>query len=162
MKTKPKMKIICKSTHIEAVRDMAYKQMLQICDYLGWTEEQYCAHQAEEYEVFLKRMFAGWPIEMLNEVRYSPVMAGLWKNEWRQRDGREFLPYAEIELTPSMWVDALGSLHQHNPSSFNQSQVFDEYLWIHSSKRLVNDDEFMKQYNRALTLIRNESKGGVR
>src|SRR5690606_8773588 len=130
-----------KSTHIEAVRDMAYNQMLQVCSYLGWTEDQYCAHQLEEYEAFLKRMFYGWPIEMLNEVRYSPIMAGFWKNEWRQRNASEFLTYAKNELTSAMWVNELGHLRFYEPTPFNKSQVYDEYLWIHSSKNLVNDDD---------------------
>lgn len=150
-----------KSKHIEAVRDIAYNQMLQICGYLGWTEEHYTAHQMEEYEKFLKRMFMGWPEEMLNEVRYSPIMAGLWKNEWRQRNERDFLPYAKKELTSEMWVDALGNLKFYEPTQFNKAKVYDEYLWMHSTVRLINDEAFMDQYNRALKLIRNESKGGV-
>lgn len=71
--------VLSKQSHIELVHDIANQQKIQVCHYLEWNEEQYNAHQLEQYEKFLKIRFLGYPVGMMNEVRYSPIMAGLWK-----------------------------------------------------------------------------------
>ncbi|SMG35793.1 hypothetical protein [Sphingobacterium psychroaquaticum] len=144
---------LSKPTHIEAVRDMAYNQMLQICDLLGWTEEYYSEHQLKEYELFLERRFHGLPKEILNKVRYSPVMAGLWKNEWISRNNSDFIPFATEMCTESMHVNELGHLVHYVPSDTDYATVYDEYCWLHNSKRLLNDADFMAQVNYAINLI---------
>lgn len=138
-------------------RALAHEQQALICRYLGWTEVQYCNHQLKEYEDFLKRMFFGFPEIMLNEVRYSSQMAGYWKNEWVIRN-IDFLEIAREALKPSMWVDPLGNLGFHEPTEFNKSVVYDEYLYTHSAKILTNDESFMIGYNRVLKLIIKSNK----
>lgn len=147
-----------KVTHIEAVRDVANEQMLAVCQYLGWTEFQYNSHQLEQYEEFMKIRFIDYPEEMMNEVRYSPIMSGLWKNEWIARNAIAFLPIASDDMVESMCVNELGALEHYVPDDFIKAQIYDEYLWIHSAKRLANDDEFMKQFNHVIKLIIKENK----
>lgn len=149
---------LSKPTHIEAVRDMAYNQMLQVCNYMGWTEDQYNAHQLEQYEEFMKIRFQGFPEVMMNEVRYSPIMAGLWKNEWIIRNQNDFLYIAMADMEESMTVNELGTLEHYVPDEFVRSSVREEYRWIHNAKRLANDDGFMKQFNQVIKLIIKENK----
>lgn len=149
---------LSKPTHIEAVRDMAYNQMLQVCGYLGWTEDQYNTHQLDQYLEFMNIRFTGYPEVMMNEVRYSPMMAGLWKNEWIGRNAIAFLPIASDDMEESMSVNELGKLVHYVPDEFIVSQIYDEYLWIHSAKRLANDEGFMKQFNQVIKLIIKENK----
>ena len=149
---------IKKANNISTVRSISDKQLQEVCKYLGWTEEHYCSHQLEEYESFLSRLFFGWPVEMLNEVRYSPIMSGFWKNEWIGRNYRDFLPFAKDSLSSSMWVDSDGSLHLYEPTAADRSHVYDEYLFIHSHRLLLNDDDFMFQYNCVLAMIRRENQ----
>lgn len=154
--------VMSKTTHIELVHDIAYKQKMQVCYYLEWNEEQYNTHQMQEYEKFLKIRFMGCPVEMMNEVRYSPIMAGLWKNEWIHRNANEFLNVAKDLCTESMSVNELGVLEHYIPTEFNKTTVYEEYLWCHNAMRLSNDDEFMKQFNQVIKLIIKESKKCVK
>ena len=144
---------LSKTTHIESVRDMAYNQMLQICSWFGWTEQYYSEHQLMEYELFLKRFFHGKPTSMLDEVRYSPLMAGLWKSEWISRNKSGLIPFAIDMCTESMHVNELGHLIHYIPSDVDYATVYDEYCWMHSAKRLLNDSSFIQQVNYVINLI---------
>lgn len=61
---------------------LSNQQVSEICAMLNWTDQQYYDHQYEEYEQFLKRALFSARIEVYNTVRYSPLMRGLWNNEW--------------------------------------------------------------------------------
>ncbi|EEI90224.1 hypothetical protein HMPREF0765_4175 [Sphingobacterium spiritivorum ATCC 33300] len=152
------MKIKTKISHLELLKQQTAQQLKEVCTYLNWTEEQYCEHQLAEYEAFLARMFYGWPEKMLNEVRFSPIMSGFWKNEWFQRNRSEFLALAKEDLTSTMSVNSDGKLECYEPNEFTYKQVYDEYIWIHSHRNLINQDYFMADYNRVLKLIRQQNK----
>lgn len=147
---------LSKPTHVEAVRDRAFNQMLMICNCLGWNEAYYSEHQLKEYELFLKRYFCGKPEAILNAVKYSPIMAGLWKNEWIVRNRTEFIPFASEMCTESMHVNELGYFVHYVPSDTDYARVYDEYCWLHSAIRLLNDVNFMRQAIYAINLITRE------
>lgn len=142
-----------KTTHIDTVRDMAHQQMAQVCSYFGWTEEQYNKHQLDEYEAFLNRRFHGREVSVLNSVRYSPIMAGFWKNEWRLRNEIGFLPFAADMCTETMHVNELGHFIHYTPSTADYATVYDEYCWLHSHRRLFNSRDFMGAMNYTIDLI---------
>ncbi|AIM38300.1 hypothetical protein KO02_17610 [Sphingobacterium sp. ML3W] len=150
--------IVKQKSAIQQVRELSESNMKQVCQYIGMTEELYCTHQLHEYELFLTTMFSGYPVEMLNEVRYSSLMAGYWKNEWNWRNSNDFLPLAKDELEPFMWVTKEGVLESYEPNEWNVGQLFQEYIWMNSCKKLMNCDSFMKGYNVVLKLIRESNK----
>lgn len=143
-------------TNTDHVILLARNQQQEVCRYFQWTAEQYCTHQLDEYEAFLNRTFLGYPSAMLNEVRYSPIMAGYWKNEWISRNEKEFILLARDLLNEQMYIDQNGRLETHVPSSFDLANCYDEYLWIHSARRLVMDEKFVRGFNEVLRLIRQE------
>lgn len=145
-------------SHIQKAKDMAQSQMIQICTYMGWTMQKYCSHQLTGYEVFLQKKFKQCSAAMLNEVRYSSIMSGFWKNEWTHRNAIEFLPFAQDMLAEAVLVSDKGQLIYYQPSDSAIEQVQEEYHFINSPKRLINDENFMAQFNHTLKLIRDSNK----
>jgi len=147
-----------KKTMVQKAKEQSHRVRSIVCQYLGWSEDRYNNHQLEQYEAFLGNLFYGFPQEMLNEVRYSALMAGFWKNEWTMRNERDFIPISQDELESSMWIDANGEIGEYQPNNFNKKQVHDEYLYINGAMTLINDDYFMAGYNEVLKLIRKENR----
>ena len=120
------------TTHISAVRAQQISQMQAVCEALRWTEEQYCLHQFEEYELFASAIAKDYP-ERRQQIRYSPVFRGFFNNEWAARND-EFLFFAydvkyDIDLAEQ------------------------EYLYTHNYLTLINDDAFFERFNSLLKLI---------
>lgn len=155
---KIELNIKSKKTSASAARDRALAVQTKVCEYLGWSEGRYFEHQADQYEEFLQFMFKGFPEIMMNEVRYSAIMSGFWKNEWIIRNERDFLPLAEEEMETRMEVTAEGKLLVKGPDLVSKSVVLNEYLYFNSGLTLVDDDYFMASYNEVLKLIRNEAR----
>lgn len=147
-----------KNTQASQARERALAVQTKVCEYLGWEPEIYCQHQSEQYEEFLQFMFQGFPEIMMNEVRYSPIMSGFWKNEWIIRNERDFLPLADEEMETKMEVTEKGKLLIKEPDLISKTIVLNEYLYFNSGLTLVDDDYFMASYNETLKLIRNESR----
>ncbi|MGB4776125.1 MAG: hypothetical protein WBP45_13180 [Daejeonella sp.] len=128
------MKMLIQSTtHIGRIRKEQASQIEQVCDLLNWTHDEYCDHQYKEYEAFIARMFDGYPV-MMQQVRYSSAFRGFWNNEWAIRNEIDFLPFAK-------------------ECQMDEAFIMEEYLYIHSHYRLMNDDDFLSKYNSALKLI---------
>lgn len=148
------MKTLTKTTHIAQIRQQNQTQIEQVCQLINWTEEQYCNYHFEQYCDFVKRMFWGYPKELYHTVLYSPVMRGLWNNQAQRRNDLEFLPFAISETEPMLDfndnMDGIYCLPACNPGA---AHIVDEFMFIHAAARLVNDDEFMHQYNQILKLI---------
>jgi hypothetical protein len=147
-----------KKTLAEQAKERALAVRSKVCEYLGWSEKKYCEHQSEQYDEFLQFMFKGFPEIMMNEVRYSPIMSGFWKNEWIIRNERDFLPLADEEMETKMEVSEKGKLIITEPDLVSKSIVLNEYLYFNSGLTLVDDDYFMASYNEVLKMIRNESR----
>ncbi len=147
-----------KKTMLSTAKGRALVVQTKVCDYLGWNVKQYCEHQSDQYEEFLQFMFEGFPEIMMNEVRYSPIMSGFWKNEWIIRNERDFLPLADEEMETKMEVSEKGKLIITEPDLVSKSIVLNEYLYFNSGLTLVDDDYFMASYNEVLKMIRNESR----
>lgn len=153
------MKTISKAkTAVQLAKELADRNMHEVCRSVGLSEEIYCAHQLQQYEEFLKIMFHGYPVEMLNEARYSPIMAGFWKNEWNWRNANDFLPLAKDELESFMWINEDGILEAYEPSEFTVRILLDEYKWANCAQKLIHCDQFMNGYNTVLKLIRQSNK----
>lgn len=128
------MKTLAKQiTHIGRVRQNDLTTSEKVSQLLGWSHDQYCNHQYEEYEAFLARENAAYP-EIREELRYSATFRGFWNNEWTLRNQQEFLPFAtECEM--------------------GEAYMTDEYLFINNHMRLINDLFFMNKYEYILNMI---------
>lgn len=135
------------------VNSMGRDQINEICGYLGWTETEYFQHQFEQYEEFLKRRFHGCPQEIFNTVRYSPLMRGLWNNEWIHRNRTMFLEIARFILFEGMEINDKGELMIIEPPDGAREQVFDDYCFAHNGKLLVGNEEFMMKFNNVVRII---------
>lgn len=121
------------TTHITRTRQERATLIERICELLNWSHDQYCWHQYEQYELFLSQICAGYPV-IYYQLRYSSVFRGFFNITWDVRTKQEFLPFAK-DFEPG------------------DAYLVDEYLLIHNYRRLLNDDEFMMEYNHILRLI---------
>ena len=143
-----------KITQVDRAIQANRRQMIEVCGYLDWSEDQYYQHQYEQYEEFLKRMLHGFPESVCNKIRYSPLMRGLWNNEWFNRTSGRFLIMASHLLFEGMEVYEDGELYIIEPIEGAKEHVYDEYMFIHNGKLLVNDVDFLIRYSHVLELIR--------
>lgn len=120
-------------THIGKVRSRNKSQIHQVGELLGWTDQQYCNHQFDEYCKFVERLSHDYPI-VRKQILYSAYFRGMWNSEWMVRNESEFIPYA-IE------------------ACFDLPEITAEYLFVHSHVRLLHDEGFMSRYSRVLKLI---------
>ncbi|WP_392471267.1 hypothetical protein ACF3OC_07865 [Sphingobacterium cellulitidis] len=142
-----------KITQAQKVIDKVKRQVAEVCQHLEWTEEQYYLHQFEQYEEFLKRQLHGYPEKFYNRIRYSPLMRGMWNNEWFNRTNGKFLNMARFHLFEGMEVNENGELLIVEPFEGAREHVNDEYMFIHNGKLLVNNLDFMTRYYHVLELI---------
>ncbi len=134
-------------------------QIPEVCELLNWSHQQYCDHQYEQYELFITRKCEGYP-KICRQLRYSPIFSGFWTNAWAQRNQVDFLPFAGDKLSKT-YVSAEGVLGINADYEVDPDMV-DGYLYINNYMRLINDDEFMIQYDHALKLVRNAEINGKR
>lgn len=132
---------------------LSNQQVSEICAMLNWTDQQYYDHQYEEYEQFLKRALFSARIEVYNTVRYSPLMRGLWNNEWIVRNIENFLPFGREFNFSGVAEYENEELVLYLPMDTTLSTLIDEYEFIHNGKRLYSDQSFMIKYHHVLTLI---------
>ncbi|WP_286767189.1 MULTISPECIES: hypothetical protein [Sphingobacterium] len=138
---------------IEQTRILNNSQISEICDILGWTELQYCEHQFEQYEQFLKRVLHGNSWSFLSKIRHSPLMRGLWNNEWIRRND-EFIKSARYLLFSGFEVDEEGVLYQVlPPDEATEARVFDDYHTLHNGKLLAVNHEFIERFEHVIELI---------
>ncbi|MBD1394292.1 hypothetical protein [Mucilaginibacter glaciei] len=130
MKTK---ELIIKRTHIALVRAENNSQLSEVCELLEWTEEHYCKHQFYQYQMFVKSLCEGWPAVRF-EIEYSPLFRGFFNNEWSSRNDTDFLPFSY-------------------DCKFDVPYMLEEYLFIHSYKRLLNDELFMMRFEHVRAMI---------
>lgn len=141
-----------KKTIIGELRNEVAGNASEVCHLLGWTFEQYCLHQLEVYTRLVDRLFEGYPEELKQNLLYSPVFRGFFNKEWDLRN-REFIPFA-IDITSRvMAVDCLGELHDEFWGMHGDAYLLDEYLFLNSVTRLVNDRYFMDRYCNLLRII---------
>ena len=122
-------------THIAQIRQTDKSLTEEVCNIIGWSHEEYCDYQFNNYIEFVDRMFDRWPAEMANQVKYSSVFRGFWNNEVSFRNQTEFLPFAKFEPTDS-------------------PVIISEFLYTHNPISLMHDDLFMMKYNSVLEIIR--------
>jgi len=127
------------TTHIAKIRQTDRSLIDQVCILIGWSYERYCDYQFNNYVEFVDRMFDRYPLEMVNEVKYSATFRGFWNNEASLRNQTEFLPFAQFEPEDS-------------------PVLLSEFLYTHSVLTLMHDDLFLMKYNRVLDIIRKEAK----
>jgi hypothetical protein len=137
---------------IEKTNLLNQTQLTEICGMLRWTEQQYCDHQYEQYEAFLKRALFGAHPNIFNRVRYSTLMRGLWNNEWIRRN-KGFLPLARYCMFEGMEVDKKGGLHQVSPDEEDLERVTDDYYTIHNGKLLYSNETLLIKFHHVLNLI---------
>jgi hypothetical protein len=119
-------------SHISSVRytDLTTSQYVQ--QVLGWTHQEYCNYQFEQYEDFAESDFYNHrPI--IDKLRHSAVFRGFWNNEWALRNEIEFLPFAKDSDLPIWELKAM-------------------YKYIHSYEKLQSDHQFLKRYESVLSL----------
>ncbi|RQO78081.1 hypothetical protein DBR40_09025 [Pedobacter sp. KBW01] len=126
-------------THIEECREFDLNLIENVCMLLGWSTEQYCEYQLDNYNQFVDRLFYGFPVQMANEVKYSSDFRGFWNNEASFRNQTEFLPFAKFEPMES-------------------PVILSEFLYTHNPLTLMHDDLFMMKYNNVLEKIRKGKK----
>ena len=138
---------------IEQTRIMNESQINEICNILGWTELQYCEHQFEQYEQFLKRVLHGSSQNFLSKIRHSPVMRGLWNNEWIHRN-EEFIQGARYQLFSGMEIDSHGEVVTvPPPDQATFAKIYDDYHTLHNGKLLAVNHEFIVRFEHVLDLI---------
>lgn len=137
-------------------RELSAGQSELIRDIFNWTEKEYFNHQLFEYESFLNRLYYGHPVSSLNRIKYSPIFAGFWKSEWVRRTSENILPFAEDLLAEGMSVSSSGELEVTQPTETSYDTIHDEYLFIHSHRRLIMDEGFMQRYYYTLKMIKND------
>lgn len=125
--------LIKQQTHISKVRQFDLTVTEQIQQLLGWSHEQYCNHQYEQYEAFLARECSNHPV-IQQQLRYSETFRGFWNNEWIIRNQQEFLPFA-------------------SECASDAADIVDEYLFINNHYRLINEVFFIHKYEAVLALI---------
>ena len=125
------------TSHIQSVRRQMEdaRQSVQSC--LRWSHMEYCEYQFEQYVLFADLLTEGWP-RVREQILYSPLFRGFWNNQWLIRDKADFLPFA-------MEMDA------RNISELVYMR--EEYLFLHSAHRLIEEDDFMRAYNQVLKLL---------
>lgn len=123
---------IKKESHIAQVRQSDLTLTQKVQNILGWSHQQYCNHQYEQYEAFIARECAMHP-DIAQILRYSETFRGFWNNEWIIRNQQEFMSFA--------------------PDAVDGIDEVDEYMYIHSHQRLINDMFFMNKYECILKQI---------
>lgn len=138
---------------IEQTRIMNESQISTVCTILGWTDQQYCDYQFEQYEQFLLIMFKDSDVAFANKVKYSPLFRGLWNNEWIQRN-EEFLKIAKYVVFTGYEVDDTGELIKVPPPDAGSVEKLDrDYRVLHNAKRLIVDHSFIVRFEHLLPLI---------
>lgn len=127
-----------KQTHIGKVRGRMEKQIHEVNTLLDWSHEQYCNHQFEQYCLFVEKLSHNYP-SVRTQLLYSAHFRGMWNNEWLIRNDYNFIPFAE-------------------DCAFDIPAITEEYLWLHSHVRLLQDEAFMVRYSNVLRLICKEEK----
>ncbi|WP_286803409.1 MULTISPECIES: hypothetical protein [Sphingobacterium] len=138
---------------VEQTRVLCQEQIQEICRLMKWTEQEYCDHQFEQYEIFLKRALFGAHINVFNKVRFSPLMRGLWINEWMRRNEDIFLPMARYNMFEGMEVNEKGILGTVVPDEESRIYTSEEYYTLHNGKRLYADADMMVKFGHVLNLI---------
>jgi hypothetical protein len=151
------MKTLIKHTsHVAQVKSENLTQVQTICELLQWSEQQYYEFQFEQYIAFIDRMFFDYPDVLANSVKHSATFRGFWNNQVAIRNKVDFLPFATAETEDLFEVNADGELTKYAALALGDSYLVDEFMLVHNPKRLMHDDDFMRQYNYALKLISYE------
>lgn len=145
-------KVSKKISLIEKTNQLNETQLSEICGMLRWTEQQYCAHQFEQYEAFLKRAMLGSHESIVNRVRYSPLMRGLWNNEWIRRN-EAFLPMARYTMFEGLEVNRKGRLCNQAPDEEDLERTTEDYYTIHNGKLLYSNFQLLSKFHHILKLI---------
>lgn len=135
------MNVIATKTHIGKVRSRNKSQIHEVSELLGWTDQQYCNHQFDEYCKFVEKLSHNFP-GVRDQILYSPYFRGMWNSEWMIRNEYDFIPYA-------------------TDTCFDVPEITIEYLFIHSHVRLLQDEAFMSRYSGVLKLICQEERKEV-
>lgn len=141
-----------KITQAAKVSAKGNKQVAEVCQMLGWTEDQYYTHQFEQYEVFIKFIMQGSSLEFYNKIRFSPLMRGFWNNEWIQRED-EMLEMLRFHLFEGYEVNPQGELITVSAVSGAKEFCIDAYMNTHNGKLLYNEVQFIDRFEHIVTLI---------
>ncbi len=138
---------------IEQTRILNESQISEICRNLGWTEQQYCEHQFEQYEQFLMRVLHGSHIDFVNRIRYSELLRGFWNNEWIRRNA-DFIVSARYQLFSGIEVDHHGEIITvPPPDEATFAKIYDDYQTLHNGKLLATNHGFIVRFEHVLDLI---------
>lgn len=157
------MKTLTKTTRTAQIKQADFTQKQTVCNLLQWTEEMYGHFMFCQYDAFLNQLFFGYPEPFLNDVKHSAIFSGFWNNEIAHRNAIDFLPFA-VELT----TDQYDLLNDFAGVVFTEAvpkgdcYLVDEFMFIHSAKRLMHDDDFMHRYNHTLGLIESRKNGKLK
>ena len=140
--------------HLQKIKNANNTDMQQICELIGWGQEQYCRHQFFVYDSVLSRRFFGQPACLLNQAMYSDLMSGFFNNEWSKRNQTEFLPFAQEHSHFSQsYVCPKKGLRLEWDCQSVKAFLADEYLYCHNPYLLANDEIFLSRLNYTLNLI---------
>ncbi|MBD3748541.1 MAG: hypothetical protein IE931_03500 [Sphingobacteriales bacterium] len=139
-----------KTSHIAKVRQANQRQKERVCELLGWDESQYCEHQFEVYQKLLNAIHGDCPA-IGARLLTSECFRGFFNAQWEKRNREEFLGI--VELQDGDWtVTPTGDLvHEviHSEDDYN----YQEYIFIHNTERLMNDEAFLDAYSKIFDLI---------
>jgi len=102
-------------------------------EFIEYSHEEFCNHQFENYEAFVSQDFQQYP-GLIKKVKYSSMFRKFWNAEWLYRNKTEFLPFAET-------------------CSLSVKDLRGEYLFMHSTERLLNQPDFISRYEDLLKEI---------
>lgn len=141
-------------THIGRIRLQNATQLQRVCELLKWTHEDYCRHQYEEYEEFVKRACIDIP-ESANKLRYSSVFRGFYNQQWTFRN-IGFIAYATEAIEPALYLTLEGVFCDEGVSP-GHFKIIDEYKFLHCAKGLFYDGDFRTKYANVIDIILNEN-----
>jgi len=105
----------------------------QTREFIEYSHLEYCHHQFENYESFVAQDFNQHPA-LIKKVRYSATFRKFWNAEWLYRNKTEFLPFAES-------------------CTLSVKELRCEYIFMHSTERLLNQPAFLSRYEDILKII---------
>lgn len=157
VKKKYKMKTLTKkpkkTTHIAQVRADNRQGMHQVCHLLQCTEQDYCDYLFAQYCKFIEVRYKHYPDVIANHILYSKLFRGMFNNAAAKRDEDEFLPFATDATTDGMMVNDLGELVELWAVDLGCSDLIEQWMGTHSYKRLLDDQQFINQFDHVVKLI---------
>lgn len=143
-----------KTTHIARIRQENKEGQHEVCYFLQCTEQEYCNYHFDQYCLFIQERYKGFPDIIAKSILYSSVFRGLYNNAAARRDEEEFLPFAKEVTQDAMMITEQGKLLILTAVPLGSEYIVDEWMHAHSYKSLLQDDQFINQFNHVVQLLK--------